>query len=458
MVGASDDSSAVEASTLTVTSAGNSAEMEDVVTILRWVTPELTHITPLLAESVILGRESAGAARLERPGVSRRHAELRPGRTHFLVRDLASKNGIFVNGVRTQETPLAPGDVLRVGDCVAVVERVPVSGFPGPSDLGYQIFGGWALRQRVKEAKRIAGTMLNVVLQGETGTGKERFARAIHAHSGRPGRFVAVNSAAYSEATMVGELFGYRKGAFTGADRASLGHVRAAHEGNLFLDEILELPPELQSKLLRVIEAREVLPLGETEPCPCDVRFIAATQRPLADAVAAGVFRADLRSRLEGVVIELPPLRARRGDIVPLFRVLLERHGAALPRLAPELVEHLTVYSWPMNVRELENVARRLIALHPGVPTFKLEHVAGWLAAESTGERSGGQPAKAALVAERLVPSPYSDEERLALDAALARHAGNVTRAAAELGMTRPKAYRMLRSDQRSHKKGPKRG
>jgi transcriptional regulator with PAS, ATPase and Fis domain len=293
---------------------------------------------------------------------------------------------------------------------------------------------------------------LNVVLLGETGTGKEGFARAIHRFSGRSGAFVAVNSAAYTESTVLAELFGYRKGAFTGAERASLGHVRAAHQGTLLLDEILDLSLDLQAKLLRVLEAREVMPLGETEAVPVDVKFIAATQIPLGRAVASGAFRADLRARLEGIVIEVPPLRERRADILPLFFELLARHGVPAdsdpelePELEPELVERLCLHEWPMNVRELENVARRIVALYAESRSIKLADVAPWLTPEDEKEGQIGTGPRSSR--DRRSAAPYSTAELEALRAALERHGGNLTKAAAELGITRPKAYRMLESE-----------
>lgn len=414
------------------------------LTVLRWVTPGIDRVTVLGKQSVLLGRDPSAATRLETALVSRRHAEIRSESEVFVLRDLASKNGVFVNGARVAESPLRPGDVLRLGDAVAVVELLTAEGLPGFAELGTGIFGGAAIRESVKQARQAAKTRLNVLLQGETGTGKECFARALHDWSGRSGSFVAVNSAAYSESTIAAELFGYRKGAFTGAERASSGHVRAAHEGTLLFDEVLELPLELQAKLLRVIEQREVLPLGETQAVGVDVLFVAASQRPLGEAVASGRFRADLRARLEGIVLEIPPLRERRADVVPLFLRLLLRHGfEAPPELEHELVEALCLHAWPMNVRELENIARRLSALHAGEATLKLEHVADWLSAD---ELTPLPASKAAIPrASRRTTSPYTPAEVQALAAALERHRGNVTKAAEELGITRPKAYRMLR-------------
>jgi len=420
------------------------AEGETSITTLRWVYPALNQVTVLSSTSVVLGRDPTATTRLDTSQVSRRHAEIRLERGEHVVADLASKNGVFVNGERTERASLASGDVLRLGDCVAVVETIAVDALAGFGELAPELYGGAALRGIVKLAKRAAAAGLNVVLEGETGTGKERFARALHGFSGRKGAFLAVNAAAYAESTMSAELFGYRKGAFTGAERASTGHVRAAHGGTLLLDEVLDLPLELQAKLLRVIEQREVLPLGESEPVAVDVAFVAATQIPLAHAVAAGKFRADLRARLEGFVLKIPALSERRADIVPLFLALLARHGLSSPRLQPALVERLCLYDWPLNVRELENVARRLIATHDGDAEIRLEAIASSLEPLDLPDA----PPAPASAGRRSVPA-YGADELAALEAALARHGGNLTHAASELGITRPKAYRMLRSIKR---------
>jgi transcriptional regulator with PAS, ATPase and Fis domain len=447
----SDKSSDVLTTTIGADMAG--LEPDDRrATTLRWVYPEQNLLTLLGPETVVLGRDATATTRLDTSQVSRRHAEVKPVAGVPTVLDLDSKNGVFVNGERVRSAPLRQGDVLRLGDCIAVVELVGPAALAGFGELAPDLYGGAQLRDIVKLAKRAATAGLNVVLQGETGTGKERFARALHGFSGRSGPFLAVNCAAYSESTISAELFGYRKGAFTGAERASPGHVRAAHGGTLLLDEVLDLPLALQSKLLRAIEHQEVLPLGESDPIKVDVRFIAASQVPLADAVQAGRFRADLRSRLEGFVLRIPPLRERPADVVPLFLALLARHGLSAPRLQPALVERLCLYAWPMNVRELENVARRLVATHDGEGELRLDEVASWLeegapsAAAPPSSSTAAPPSSQAL---RRSASPYAPAELEALKASLERHGGNLTKAAGELGITRPKAYRMLRSSKR---------
>jgi DNA-binding NtrC family response regulator len=325
------------------------------------------------------------------------------------------------------------------------MERVTASGLPGFTELAPGLYGGAAMRAVAERARRAAGGSLNVVLQGETGTGKERFANALHLWSGRCGPFVAINCANYTSSTAQAELFGYRKGAFTGAERASVGHVRAAAGGTLLLDEVLDLPLDVQAKLLRVLEQREVLALGETAPVRVDVLFLAASQAPLGEAVAAGKFRADLHARLEGIAIEIPPLRGRRSDVVPLFVELLQRHGfSVIPRIEAVLVERLCLEPWPLNVRQLENVARRAATMCKDVAELSTAH---WLelmpgAAQLFDDDADGSLESSAGRAS----ASYTAEEVQALRAALAKHRDNLSKAAIELGITRGKAYRMLRS------------
>ncbi len=219
--------------------------------------------------------------------------------------------------------------------------------------------------------ERIAPTAANVLIEGESGTGKELVARALHERSNRSDRdVVAVNLAAQPTDLVDATLFGHTRGAFTGSTGAREGVFRAARGGTVFLDEVGELPMAVQAKLLRVIENREVLPLGADRPVPVDFRLVAATNRPLRDLVAAGSFREDLYFRLDVVRIELPPLRDRHADLPELAVRLLARHARSLgrpaPRLTAEALALLRSYRWPGNVRELSNVLERTLLLSSG--------------------------------------------------------------------------------------------
>jgi DNA-binding NtrC family response regulator len=206
-----------------------------------------------------------------------------------------------------------------------------------------------------------------VLIQGETGTGKELVARAIHHHSARSeGNFVPMDCAAISETVIESELFGHVKGAFTGAHMSTLGLVRSADEGTLFLDEVGELSPAIQSKLLRTVQESEVRPVGSNKAYPVDIRILAATNRDLAREVAGNNFREDLYYRLNVVVIEVPPLRERKDDIALLAKYFLKRFATDLTPtkdIARKTYFFLVNYDWPGNIRELENVIRRAIAL-----------------------------------------------------------------------------------------------
>ena len=211
---------------------------------------------------------------------------------------------------------------------------------------------------------QIAPSLASVLITGETGTGKELVARYVHARSDRAGAaFVAVNCGAFSETLIEGELFGYEKGAFTGAQGTRAGWFEAANGGTLFLDEIGDLPLALQVKLLRVLQEREVVRLGSRKPIPLDIRLITATNVDLERSVAAGNFRQDLFYRLQVVNIPLLPLRERRADILPLARHFLELYGDRIqPKrldLSPAAEETLYGYAWPGNIRELENALHR---------------------------------------------------------------------------------------------------
>jgi sigma-54-specific transcriptional regulator len=224
-----------------------------------------------------------------------------------------------------------------------------------------------ALLERIE---RVAPSDAAVLIIGETGTGKELVAKHIHEQSKRSGPFVAVNCGALSQSLAEAELFGHQAGAFTGATETRAGWFEAANGGTLFLDEVGDLPMSLQVKLLRVLQEREVVRVGSRKAIPLDVRLVAATNIDLSHAVAAGNFRLDLYYRLNVVTVELPPLRQRRGDILPLVEYFIGQYGKRLqvqePTLQPEARKALLEYSWPGNIRELENVIHAALLVSSG--------------------------------------------------------------------------------------------
>jgi len=295
-----------------------------------------------------------------------------------------------------------------------------------------------ALQSVIERARQVASTEMDVLVIAESGTGKELLARFIHQSSDRSHRpFVAVNCAAFPDALLESELFGHARGAFTGALASKPGKFELAHTGTLLLDEIGELPLQLQPKLLRALQEREIDRLGDTKPQRVDVRVIATTNQPLSSLVEAGKFRADLFYRLNVVPLTIPP-RERAGDILPLIDHFLGKHAsrapAAAPEFSPELLSRLEAHPWPGNVRELENFVRCMIALHPGERVGPEVFDAGGCtqAARSTPTTASRAPRELM----RSVPGTTMREmERSLLESTLEAHGGNRTRAARVLGI-----------------------
>jgi two-component system response regulator AtoC len=279
--------------------------------------------------------------------------------------------------------------------------------------------------------EKVASTPSTVLVTGESGTGKEVVARQVHALSGREGLFVAVNVGGIPETLLESELFGYEKGAFTGADRRKPGMFELASAGTLFLDEIGDMPLALQVKLLRVLAERRVQRLGGTMPIPVDARLIAATNRDLGALVADGRFREDLYYRLNVVRLEVPPLRERRADLPELagrlIRRLNARLGKAVRGVQPEALEALQNYPFPGNVRELENLLERAMIFAES----------DTLSATDLALPAAPRPAPAAGGREQGSPRTLESLEKEAVIAALRRWEGRRTRAAAELGISR---------------------
>ncbi|MFB3880131.1 MAG: sigma-54-dependent transcriptional regulator [Armatimonadota bacterium] len=296
--------------------------------------------------------------------------------------------------------------------------------------------------------RRVAPTRATVLVTGESGTGKELFARAIHKLSGRSGPFVAVSCAALPRDLLESELFGHEKGAFTGAERQRLGRFELAHGGTLLLDEIGEVPPDLQVKLLRVIQEREFERIGGTETVKIDVRIVAATNRDLDAAVAAKQFREDLLYRLKVVEIALPPLRERPDDIDLLARHFISRYAEAngrdLMEVPSAVLQAMRAYAWPGNTRELENCIERAVVLaDPDATEVELHLLPDAVARAASGSSGhpSGRPAGGA-VGRRVPLHQLEESERVqALLEALAAVDGNAAAAARALGVT-PRSVR----------------
>jgi two-component system NtrC family response regulator len=286
-----------------------------------------------------------------------------------------------------------------------------------------------------RTVERVAGTDATVLLLGESGTGKEVLARALHGLSPRRGqRFVAINCAAIPENLLESELFGYEKGAFTGAVRQTLGKIETAHKGTLFLDEIGDLPPALQAKLLRFLQERVIERVGGREEIAVDTRIVCATHQNLKGLIAAGRFREDLYYRLAEIVVTIPPLRNRPGDASLLAHAFARRFAAEQKRgavsLRPDAVVAIEAHPWPGNVRELENCVKRAVIMADG---------------GTMGPDDLGLAAPAAAGDEQATLRQVREAaEREAVVRVLGRVNGNVSKAADVLGVSRPTLYDLM--------------
>jgi transcriptional regulator with PAS, ATPase and Fis domain len=389
---------------------------------------------------VVVGSASDCDLVLADPGVSRRHCELRLGERGIEIFDLDSKNGTFVRDVAIVHARLEPGVPVTVGGTRLAV-RVDGSPTVVPLSLGASfgeaLGGSLSMRALFGQLERTAATDATILVTGESGTGKELIARAIHAASPRrDGPFEVLDCAAISPSLMEAELFGWERGAFTGAMATTPGVLARAHGGTLFIDELGELPLELQPKLLRALEMRQVRPLGSNAWINFDVRVVCATQRDLREQVAAGAFREDLFYRVAVVVSHVPPLRERKEDITLLVERFLSRQEPprTLEDLPPGAMSLLVAHDWPGNVRELYNTVARLV-LFPDL-----------LRELGAGPGAPMQPASAlqklqlrearAIVVEQF--------ERQYLAGKLREHAGNVSRAAESMGVSRQFLHRLL--------------
>ena len=371
--------------------------------------------------------------------VSSVHARLQRVLSAWVLEDAGSKNGIFCDGRSVERAEIGDGALLELGHTLFLFR----SSLPGPgadvldtrSHAGLPALATLlpALSEELDRLQLIARARLPVLLRGETGTGKEMVARAIHQLSGRTGAFQGINCGALPVSLVESELFGHRKGAFTGADADHLGLIRAADGGTLLLDEIGDLPAAAQPALLRVLQEAEVHPVGGVTPIKIDVRMIAATHRDLDQMVATDRFRADLLARLSGYCCTLPPLRERREDFALLIAALLERAGARDASFSVEAGRALLQHPWPRNVRELERCLSGASVLARG-ERIELEHLPASVRDGAAKSPAFARVASAADARRR--------DEMLVL---LREHAGNVTAVARAMGKARSQVQRWLR-------------
>jgi transcriptional regulator with AAA-type ATPase domain len=387
--------------------------------------------------------------------VSRQHAEIARERGSWILRDLRSTNGTFVDGYRVSEARLEHGQEIRLGDAIVKFVAADVEGYstfridgsvtPGAARQGGVIpglIGGYQIDRIARQLELVAreapgATPLSVLLLGESGTGKEVVAQAIHQKSGRRGDFRAVNCAALPKDLVESELFGYRRGAFSGAVRDKPGLIRMAHRGTLLLDEIGDMPLDAQAKLLRVLQSKELFPLGATEPEPVDVRIIGATHRNLDQLLKEGRFRQDLYARLNEYHLQLPPLRDRKEDIFMLLGEFFRRHGGRDLRVTFPFMTALLHYDWPYNVRELESCAKRCVVLSEGKDLAE-DMLTDDIAREMAGYGQEFAPGEAGK--DESVAPGRDDLLRL-----LERHQGNVAAVGRELGKARMQIHRWLK-------------
>jgi two-component system, NtrC family, nitrogen regulation response regulator NtrX len=351
------------------------------------------------------------------------------------------------------EKPLTPeGVLLAVGTAMELRRaRREAEALRAELGLSGEMVGSSPAMLRLREMiARVSPTDSRVLISGESGTGKELVAAAIHAGSARRDRpFIRVNCAALPRDLVESEMFGHERGAFTGASERRIGRFELAHTGTLLLDEVGDLGPEAQAKLLRVIEAREVERLGGAKPIPIDVRIIAATNKALQKAARDGGFREDLLFRLNVIPIEVPPLRDRPGDIpalvahfAALFRV---RTGRATAEWSPDAMSLLQQHSWPGNIRELANIVERLVILYPGNRITPREVMQVLSIEDRRGGRAPVDTFSDDVAIDASLTDLLDEYERQLITRALAMASGNVAEAARRLRTDRPNLYRRMK-------------
>ena len=384
--------------------------------------------------------------------ISRYHLEIQVRKTGLLIKDLGTTNGTFYGEAKVGTLEVSSAAQLRLGkhtriELAPIDTNVAIGSYLGDG-FGNAIGSSDVMKALFAMLAKVAPTDATVLLEGETGTGKEVISEAIHKQSNRArGPFIVVDCGAIPENLIGSELFGHRRGAFTGATTDKLGLIKAADGGTLFLDEIGELSLELQPQLLRVLEKREIRHIGDTMSQSVDIRVIAATNRNLLEMVREGTFREDLYYRLAVVRALLPPLR-ERGDDIALLAMRFADNFTSSYTLSPTLLEALKRHPWDGNVRELRNVVERALSLRgidgPASATEILSPVSH--------SRGSSRPPTAPAHAEML-EMPFKEAKGLLVEAferdyleqLLTKHRGNISQAANEAGIDRNYIHRLIK-------------
>ncbi|MDB4937696.1 MAG: Response regulator of zinc sigma-54-dependent two-component system [Labilithrix sp.] len=438
-----------------------------------------SHPLPRSGE-IVIGRGDDANVRIDHATVSRRHVTLLLGTEVRLV-DHGSFNGTKIGGTKVAPNvplPVALSTIVELGETMIVVQvegAAPVTASRSLGNNAVRADQSPGMQHLYRLVDSVAQSNITVIVRGETGSGKEVVSEEIHRRSARAnGPLVKLNCAALPEHLLEGELFGYERGAFTGAAQAKAGLIESADGGTLFLDEVGEMPLATQAKLLRVVESREVMRLGSLRPKTVDVRFVAATHRDLEEMVASGKLRQDLYYRLAGVSLVVPPLRERVEEIPRIAEEFVSRFCSDARRptipISSDAMRVLKDYRWPGNVRELRNVIERAVVFckgvaiapeHLGLPVDRLSRPPARLSAPAPLPPIGPMPPAPSAVVPAAVSQPppaastiafgsgsLPDEmealERQRILDALAKCGGNQTQAAEMLGISRRTLLRRL--------------
>jgi two-component system, NtrC family, response regulator HydG len=417
-------------------------------------TDKSTDVSAARPSPLLVGQSSSCDLRLTDRHASRRHAAFEVSAGRLQLTDLGSTNGTTVNDVLVKAASLRGGELVRLGETavqVTVVETATVVRLPSQTSYGRMVGGSAEMRRLYPLCDKLAGANVAVLIEGETGTGKELLAESLHENGARAsGPFVVFDCTSVPPSLVESELFGHERGAFTGAVTTRKGVFEQAQSGTLLIDEIGDLDLALQPKLLRALERSEIRRVGGNQTIKVDVRILSATRRDLDREVQAGRFRDDLFHRLGVARIELPPLRQRRGDVTLLARALAAQLGGATGAIPEQVLMRWEDYSWPGNIRELRNAVMRFVALGEA-------HVGGGVDGGADVREPGGGVAEGTIDEILAMRLPYSDARRRVLgeferryvERVLAEHGGNVLRAAAASGIARRHLQRVRARSQR---------